>query len=719
MTSGAALLRSRPAVPRLDQIIAGLNEAQRRAVERTRGPVLVLAGAGTGKTRVITVRMAHLLEQGAQPEQLLAVTFTNKAAGEMRERVAQLVGKERAARLTVGTFHGFCLRSLREHARLLGLGRSISICDASDQLAAAKSALRELRVPEGVLHPAALQAAISLAKCRVQGPGELAAAASDEREALIAQGYRRYEEHLQRARTVDFDDLLLLQLKLLREHPRVRDALRERYRWLMVDEYQDTNGPQYEIVRELAAEHRNLCVVGDDDQSIYGWRGADVRKILGFERDFPGALTVRLEQNYRSTAPILAAANRVIRNNPARHEKTLHSVLGAGAPVTVVRLPDEQAEAEHVAREIQELVAARSARPSELAILFRTGSQPRPFELELRARNLPYKLVGGMSFFDRKEVRDVLAYLRLLANPRDESALLRIVNCPPRGIGKTSLARVVEHATAHGISAAEAFEHSDSVEGLPASASAAVQRLMADLRALGGAAAGDAELKPELRAGQLVDTIRKLLERVDYRQEVDRCYPDPLARQARWAGVLEVLDHAQNHCQRHPRADLASFLADLTLNAGEQESSQDERGKEQIMLMTLHAAKGLEFSRVYLVGLEEGLLPHARSAAEDTVEEERRLAYVGITRAQHVLTLTWAEQRSKFGRRVPSVPSRFLFEMKGEAPPKDWRGIEARASAPAGGNAAGAGAKTRAKPSKAAAKQKTRAKLAQAARRVR
>jgi len=702
-------------VTSLGRIIAGLNEAQRRAVERTKGPVLVLAGAGTGKTRVITVRMAHLLEQGAEPEQILAVTFTNKAAGEMRERVAQLVGAERAKRLTVGTFHGFCLRSLREHARLLGLGRSFSICDASDQLAAAKSALRELRVPEGVLHPAALQAAISLAKCRVQGPGELAAAASDEREALIAQGYRRYEEHLQRARTVDFDDLLLLQLKLLREHERVRAALRERYRWLMVDEYQDTNGPQYEIVRELAVEHRNLCVVGDDDQSIYGWRGADVRKILGFERDFPGALVVRLEQNYRSSAPILAAANRVIRNNPARHEKTLQSVLGAGAPVTVVRLPDEQAEAEHVAREIQELVSARSARPSDVAILFRTGSQPRPFELELRARNLPYKLVGGMSFFDRKEVRDVLAYLRLLANPRDESALLRIVNCPPRGIGKTSLERVVAHATAHGISAAEAFEQSDSVEGLPASASAAVQRLMADLRALGGAAPGDRELKPELRAGQLVDTIRKLLERVDYRQEVDRCYPEPLARQARWAGVLEVLDHAQNHCQRNARADLATFLSDLALNAGEQESAQEERGKEQIMLMTLHAAKGLEFSRVYLVGLEEGLLPHARSAAEDSVEEERRLAYVGITRAQHVLTLTWAEQRSKFGRRVPSVPSRFLFEMKGEAPPKDWRGIEARASEPA----PGAGAKVRAKPSKAAAKQKTRAKIAQAARRVR
>jgi ATP-dependent DNA helicase UvrD/PcrA len=654
----------------MTKLLEGLNPEQRLAVTTTEGPVLVLAGAGTGKTRVITVRAAHLLHERVAPESVLAVTFTNKAAGEMRERVAALVGPKRASALTIGTFHAFCLAALRAHGARVGLPRRFAICDAADQLSALKGALRELRIAEAAIQPGALQARISLLKNRLVDPDAFLAAAADDRDELIGRAWKRYEEHLRRTASLDFDDLLLFTVRLLRDDERVRKTFERRYRYVMVDEYQDTNGPQYEIVRRIAGGRRNLCVVGDDDQSIYGWRGADVSKILGFERDFPGAVVVRLETNYRSTTPILEAANRVIRNNPDRHEKTLRSALGQGDDVRLHCLPDEVGEADWVAREVLELVRRRRARLADVAILFRTATQPRVFEAQLRARGVPYVLVGGMSFFDRKEVRDVLAYLRLVANPDDEVSLLRVVNRPPRGIGRTTIDRIVAHATARGLPLTRSLADAATIEGVGPAAVLAIDGLRTQLASLGRRDPGP----------RLVPWIRNLLETVAYRAEVDRSYPDPKAREERWRTVLEILDLAENHARRVAKPSLTTFLQDLTLSATDDPSEPGDA--DAVTLMTLHAAKGLEFPHVYLVGLEEGLLPHHRSITEDTVEEERRLAYVGITRAQRHLTLTLAKTRSKYGRRTECIPSRFLYELKDEPPPPGWRPLGAEPPEP-------------------------------------
>jgi ATP-dependent DNA helicase UvrD/PcrA len=651
-----------------------LNSEQRRAVETTEGPVLVLAGAGTGKTRVITHRIAWLLAQGHPPHQVLAMTFTNKAAGEMRERVGSLVSREKAKELTIGTFHAFCVRVLRRHAPEIGMDPNFSICDESDQLAAVKGVLRELRVSEAVMHPNAILARISLAKNRLQSAEALLDSSDDERDQLVGRAWKNYDAALRRSRTLDFDDLLLFTLRLLQDHATARDRLRERFRYVMVDEYQDTNAVQFDIVRAIVSGARlgdagvpgsgNLCVVGDDDQSIYGWRGADVRKILEFDRHFPKAVVLRLETNYRSTRQILEAANTVIRNNPSRHEKSLRSALGEGEAVVVRQEEDEEAEAESVVREIAEAVQSGRARWSDFAILFRTAVQPRAFEAKLRARRIPYVLVGGMSFFDRKEVRDVIAFLKLVQNPDDEMSLLRVVNVPPRGVGAATVERVLEHATREGITAGRAFDAAETIEGVPPSAATAVRELRTKLAALASAAPGP----------KLVETLRKLIRDVDYAAEIQRNYPDPRDADARWAAVTEVVDFAENYVRRRGAdATLAGFLEELTLTGDEERSQKESSRREAVTLMTLHAAKGLEFPRVFLVGLEEGLLPHQKAVEEDTVEEERRLMYVGVTRAQRRLVITHARTRARYGRRAESSPSRFLFEMQGTAPPADWR----------------------------------------------
>ncbi|MGQ0612557.1 MAG: ATP-dependent helicase [Planctomycetaceae bacterium] len=642
----------------MKDLLADLNPEQRRAVETRDGPVLVLAGAGTGKTRVITTRMAYLMQQGVPATAILAMTFTNKAAAEMRERIGALVGKAKAAELTVGTFHSFCARTLRVHARLLKLSPTFTICDAADQLAAVRGVLRELR-SDSPPQPGALQARISLYKNRLLSHDEAESAAVDEFDAFAARAYRLYDGQLRRSGTLDFDDLLLATLRLLEKHAAARAALQERFRYVMVDEYQDTNAVQYGIVRSLAARHKNLCVVGDDDQSIYGWRGADVSKILNFTRDFPKAAVLRLETNYRSTHRILEAANAVIRHNPSRHEKTLRPFRGEGVPVGVHLLEDEEKEADAVVRDILSLVARKEARLGEFAILFRTQTQPRPFEAALRARGVRYRLVGGMSFFDRKEVRDLVALAKLVVNPHDEVSFLRVVNVPPRGIGKAAVERILESAAERGVGAAEAAATAREIAGFPPAAADALERFR---QAVAGAA----------RPGA-VATMRALLDAVGYRAEVERCYEEAQAREARWAAVEEVLNFAQNYERRRPRGTLAGFLEELSLTAEEDlDSAEADRG-DALTLMTLHAAKGLEFPRVYLVGVEEGLLPHARAIEGDGVEEERRLMYVGITRAQQVLRITHARRRARYGRGAESMPSRFLFEMRGEAPPPDWR----------------------------------------------
>jgi DNA helicase-2/ATP-dependent DNA helicase PcrA len=647
----------------MEKLLEGLNAAQREAVRTIEGPLLVLAGAGSGKTRVITVRTGWLLAHGIAPENVLAMTFTRKAAGEMRERIGKLVGAARAEKLTIGTFHAFCARFLRSHARAAGLAPNFTICDSSDQLAAARAALRELRVGNAVLQPGALQARISLSKNRLETPEQLLARPGDERDELVARGWQKYEEQLARARMLDFDDLLLVTCRVLEQDAALRRELEQRYRYVMVDEYQDTNGPQYEIVHAIAGRHRNLCVVGDDDQSIYGWRGADVQKILSFEKHFPQAKVVRLETNYRSTQPILEAANRLIGNNPRRHGKTLVSALGRGEPIRYLRGEDETGEADWIALDIQEGVRARHFSHNDCAVLFRSNTQPRVFEQQFRSRGLPYVLVGGMSFFDRKEVRDVLAYLRLAANAHDEPSFLRVVNCPPRGVGKATLEAALEFATAQGVSIAQAFERASEIEGLNQAAVESVHILREKLARFGAKDPGRT----------LVHWMRELLEAVDYKAEVERAYPDAKMREERWNAVTQVLDMAENHVRRNGKAGLATFLESLTLSAEDERAEGETKGKDAVVLMTVHAAKGLEFPRVYIAGAEEGILPHLRSVNEDTVEEERRLMYVAITRAQRLLTVTWTKSRSKYGTRVESMVSRFVFEMRGEKPPKGWR----------------------------------------------
>lgn len=646
--------------------IEKLNPAQKAAVTHIEGPLLVLAGAGTGKTRVITVRIAHMLQLGISAKKILAVTFTNKAAAEMKERIAELVGKKKAGLLTVGTFHSFCLHSLRAHPDEIGMPGGFTICDAGDQLSLMKGALRELHIAEAKIQPGALQAVISLQKNRLVSAEDYLEQASSDREELIGRAWVRYEEQLRRTRLLDFDDLLLRMRELLCKK-KMREQYQKKFEYVLVDEFQDTNGPQYEIVRSICREHQNLCAVGDDDQSIYGWRGADITKILGFEKDFRGAKIVRLETNYRSTGQILSAANRVIQNNPDRHDKELVSAKGDGEPVRVARMEDEIAEADGIVLEILESVRRRQTRLSDYAILFRTALQPRAFEAQLRARAVPYQLVGGMSFFDRKEIRDVLAYLKLINNPLDEASFLRIVNRPARGVGKVSLDRALEFATREGISVTTAFERADEIEKLPAAAVAAVRDLQKAL----------AWMKEKDPTTDLVAWMIDLLKVVGYRAEVDKSYPDDKTREDRWQTVTGMYDFAENYVRRNEDPSLQGFLEELALTSQDDKDKDKEDRRDVVTLMTMHASKGLEFPIVYLVGCEEGLLPHARSVQEGGLEEERRLMYVGITRAQKRLTLSWASQRSKYGSRSVSMPSRFLFEAKGEGPPAEWIPVEA------------------------------------------
>lgn len=648
-------------MPPISRLLATLNPEQRAAAETIEGPLLVLAGAGTGKTRVVTTRIAYLISKGVDPSHILAVTFTNKAAAEMRERLAKLIGPK-AEGVVASTFHSFCLRFLRDHTVELGMERGFSICDPSDQLTFISRALRSLHVPSARLKPRDALSLISLAKNRLATPDTLALSLDEDLGHLAARTWEKYQESLQRARKLDFDDLLLETRRLL-GNPKLRKKVADQHRFVLVDEYQDTNGPQFEIVQAIAGKHKNLCVVGDDDQSIYSWRGADMTKILSFEKTFGGAKVVTLETNYRSTETILRCANRLIQHNTGRHEKTLRSAMGEGEPISLVTMRDEEVEADKVVQLIDEMVQAGHAL-DEFAILFRTAIQARAFETELRLRDIPYTLVGGMSFFDRKEVRDVMAYLRLLVDPDDEQALVRIINSPPRGVGKTTLERVTAYATEKGISVGSAFDQGDQIEGVKGSRCEPIQRLRLRLKTLRG-------LYPD-SPQNLVKLVEQTIQEVGYEEEVRRCYSDPEEAKTRWEGVEEVLNAAQNHARKSKHPKLQRFLDELLLSAEDRDDPEKASKRLSVTLMTLHASKGLEFPRVFLVGLEEGILPHVRSVQEDTIEEERRLAYVGITRAQKFLQLSWCQTRARGGQDLTRHMSRFLLELQQREAPADW-----------------------------------------------
>ncbi len=625
-------------------LLEELNPAQREAVLTTEGPVLVLAGAGSGKTRVITYRVAWLIEQGVPPEAILAVTFTNKAADEMRERILRLAPRS-SGEPWVSTFHAFCARLLRRHAPQLHLRSDFPIYDEDDQLSAVRLALEALGLAEREYPPRSVLARISHAKNHLCTPDQLEQIARDGWERNLARLFARYQQILHQAGALDFDDLLLRALKLLDAHAEIRTRWQQRFRYIHVDEYQDTNRPQYELLVRLAASHRNLCVVGDEDQAIYSWRGATVRNILNFAHDFPGARVIRLEENYRSTQTILDAATAVVAHNHHRLGKSLVATCAGGQPLRFYQAEDAAGEAEFVATEIARLAEANT-QPS-VAVLYRTNAQSRALEEALRLRGLRYRVVGGFSFFRRAEIRDALAYLRLVMNPADDVALLRIINTPPRGIGAGTLQRLRQQAAEQGGALWDAVValSEDTAGSRPNAALAGFRALIEGLR-------------EEFTTLPPAEFLRQVLDRSGYFDVLEQQRtPEDRSRAENLRELVNALAEATERGET-----LESFLDHVALM-----SDADEYDPEApISLMTLHAAKGLEFDHVFLVGLEEGLFPHARSTdSEEGLEEERRLCYVGMTRARQTLTLTCAAYRRGYGSSgwQATVPSRFLREI--------------------------------------------------------
>ena len=695
---------SRPAAASKAAGAGRLNRAQMEAVHAPVGPLLVLAGAGTGKTRVVIARIAHLVSRGTKPSRILAVTFTNKAAREMLARAGGTSRRGGGGRRPaaagddhespeISTIHSLCSRILRRHAARLGYPDRFAIIDRGEQESLARKVLKELRVADAVLRPADLLDRISRWKSAAVRPAEAAgqadasSAAEADRWQLAAAGYRRYQESLKRSGAVDFDDLLLLVDDLFTLHDDVRRAESGRFDHLLVDEYQDTSRLQDRILTALARDHGSICVVGDDDQSIYGWRGAQVSNILEFARRWPGTLTVRLEENYRSTPEIIRAANLLIGHNGQRLGKTLVSTAESGVPIVIVQASDETDEAKRVTSEVADRLRLGEMTPAESAILVRTGEQTRLFEQELRRRGVPYELVGSRSYFDRREVKDVMAFLRLLVDPHDDLAFLRIANVPPRGLSPKVLDAARAAAAEHGGSVWRELVGGRESGSLPGAAAAGVGHLASAIDSARRLGAAGANPKPS-------DALLSLLDAVGYRAHLGNDCQDDAEREARLGCVEEFVNSLAEHerTARGPREFdrlVTTFLDELVLEVREAEKFRDDKPKGQALkLMTLHAAKGLEFDAVWMVGMEEGFLPHHRTLGDDaaSIDEERRLCYVGVTRAKKRLTLSLAVARMKWGKLRPTRPSRFLYELTGQ--PERFRDEPKEAPAPARGKPA-------------------------------
>ncbi|HEY6583806.1 MAG TPA: UvrD-helicase domain-containing protein [Gaiellaceae bacterium] len=634
------------AVASPETYLADLNPAQREAVTHTEGPLLVVAGAGSGKTRVLTHRVAHLISAvGIQPNEVLAITFTNKAAGEMRTRLEDLL-PEVARRIWILTFHAACGRILRREAPRLGYKTNFTIYDSADQVRVVKQSLEELERDPKRFPAKGIHEHISSAKNQLVSPAEYRNRVESFYDQTVADVYDLYQRRLFGANAVDFDDLLMLTVEVLERFPEAKERWQKAFRYVLVDEYQDTNHAQYRLLQLLAEKHRNVMVVGDPDQSIYAFRGADIRNILEFERDFGEATIVPLEQNYRSTNTILRAANAVISHNSERKPKNLWSDLGEGEPVRVLEVEDEHAEARFVASEISRLVD-EGVNGSEIAVFYRTNAQSRVLEDILVRNEIPYQVIGGPRFYERAEVKDAIAYLQVIDNPFDSVSLQRIANRPRRGIGDASLARLQTYADGHGLSLWEALEFPEEAGLGPAQA-----RAVSSLRTL----------LQSLQAGALELAVDELLERTLDRSgylaalEAERT----IEAQGRVENLQELVGVAQEYQASAPEPNLSTFLQEISLF-----SDQDALREQQslVTLMTLHNAKGLEFQAVFMIGLEEGVFPHSRSIEENSLEEERRLAYVGMTRARERLTLTHASARALYGNRNYNLPSRFLDEL--------------------------------------------------------
>jgi DNA helicase-2/ATP-dependent DNA helicase PcrA len=654
------------AVTSPDQYLADLNPAQREAVLATEGPVLVVAGAGSGKTRVLTYRIAHLVSAvGVKPQEILAITFTNKAAGEMRERLEGVLGGI-ARTMWVMTFHSACGRILRTEAPKLGYRSNFTIYDQADQVRVVKLCLEELERDPKRFVPRGIHSQISNAKNLLITPDDYKARVSSFYDQTVADVYELYQGRLFASNAVDFDDLLMLTVQVLERFPEARKRWQKAFRYVLVDEYQDTNHAQYRLLQLLAGEHQNVFAVGDPDQSIYAFRGADIRNIMEFERDFGGAKQIALEQNYRSTNAILRAANAVISENRERKPKNLWSELGEGDPIRVIEVEDEHAEARFVAAEIAGLVDEGFA-GSEIAIFYRTNAQSRVLEDVLVRQDIPYQVIGGPKFYERAEIKDAIAYLQVIDNPSDAISLTRIANRPRRGIGDASLARVRAYADAHGLSLWEALEHPEEAGcgGAPLKAIDRFRTLMQS------SMSGALELPvPEL--------LERVLDQSGYLESLEA--ERTIEAQGRSENLMELVGVAREYQESAESPSLSEFLQQISLFS-DQDAIEEERSL--VTLMTLHNAKGLEFRAVFLIGMEEGVFPHSRSIEEQGLEEERRLCYVGLTRAQERLVLTHAAARSLWGSRGYNLPSRFLDELPQEEierdrlRPSSWTGYGA------------------------------------------
>ncbi|MBE3573307.1 MAG: DNA helicase PcrA [Moorella humiferrea] len=650
----------------LADFMALLNKPQQEAVKHRGAPLLVLAGAGSGKTRVLTYRVASLIQEGVAPENILAVTFTNKAAQEMKERLEGLVGNA-ARRLQVSTFHSACVRILRRDGHFLGYRPNFTIYDTDDQQAVLREVLKELNLDEKKFPPRSVAHVISNAKNSLQTPEQYlswSATVKEQQQGII---YRRYQERLKAANAMDFDDLIMQTVALWQNNPLILRYYQQRWQHILVDEYQDTNHAQYVLVRLLAGKGENLCVVGDPDQGIYGWRGADIGNILAFEEDFPNARVILLEENYRSTQPILKAANAVIQHNVGRKEKRLWTRRREGELLHLYSANDERDEGNYIAAEIYRRHTQESRPFSDFAVLYRTHAQSRALEEAFLQAGIPYEIVGGLKFYQRKEIKDILAYLRVIANPDDATSLLRIINVPRRGIGETSLARLEAFAASRGLSLYRALQQLENIPGIPAKGRQALQEMITLLD----------NLRQQQENLTITAMVTAILRETGYQAELE-AEKTPEA-QARLENLKEFLTVTRNYDQGSEKTELADFLAQVALVA----ESDTYSGGNAVVFMTMHTAKGLEFPVVFLAGLEEGVFPHFRSLEDpEEMEEERRLCYVGMTRAKEVLYLTHAWTRNLYGSTMSNPPSRFLAEIPPDLIARDG---QAGPASPGGG----------------------------------
>ncbi|WP_265606149.1 DNA helicase PcrA [Bacillus velezensis] len=640
-----------------NQLLSGLNPVQQEAVKTTDGPLLLMAGAGSGKTRVLTHRIAYLMaEKHVAPWNILAITFTNKAAREMKERVESILGPG-ADEIWISTFHSMCVRILRRDIDRIGINRNFSILDTADQLSVIKGILKERNIDPKKFDPRSILGSISSAKNELIEPEEFAKTAGGYYDQVTSDVYTDYQKKLLKNQSLDFDDLIMTTIKLFERVPEVLEFYQRKFQYIHVDEYQDTNRAQYLLVKRLVARLENICVVGDSDQSIYRWRGADIANILSFEKDYPSANVILLEQNYRSTKRILQAANEVIKNNSNRKPKNLWTENDEGIKLSYYSGDNEFGEGQFVAGKIYELHSSGRRKLSDIAILYRTNAQSRVIEETLLKSGLNYNIVGGTKFYDRKEIKDILAYLRLVSNPDDDISFTRIVNVPKRGVGATSLEKIASYAAMNGMSMFQAVKQVDFI-GVSAKAANALDGFGAMIENL-------TNMQDYLSITELTEEI---LEKTEYREMLKA--EKSIEAQSRLENIDEFLSVTKNFEQKSEDKSLVAFLTDLALIADIDQLDQKEEesgGKDAVTLMTLHAAKGLEFPVVFLMGMEEGVFPHSRSLMEEAeMEEERRLAYVGITRAEEELYLTNAKMRTLFGRTNMNPESRFIREIPGD-----------------------------------------------------